>query len=226
MDAELCKKGQVRINGRCTPHKIFGKVSGIKNITTEHHTKGSDTFKIDIGNDTNVELWQGPPDYKTKKRTIFFTDVHVKEKLTPLQVKKLNQISKQMGHEGIMHAKGNFISISPKKIVTKEKYKGDDIIYTYRGSMNYMPQKKGLKSGWTGFHEIETYRPTRGGELKEVYVHLDLTESVLRDIANRGHNLKTEEGESDFEADVSNDDDWLQDLLSLAKEDFAKARRK
>ena len=224
MTAKACPRGQVKIDGRCKSHKLFGKIDGIQSITTKHHTKGSDTYSIDIGKDINVELWQGPPDYKTKQRTMFFTDVHTKQKLPPSQINTLNKIARAMKHAGIMNVKSNFIFVSPKKIVTKERYKGDDVIYTYHGSMNYMPEKKGVKSGWTGYHEFEIYKPKGEEDFEEEIIHLDVTKSVLAEIKRQGFDLDTEEGYADFRREVETNYDWAQELLFLAKEDFKKVR--
>lgn len=224
MNAKACPRGQVKIDGRCKPHKTFGNIRNIENITTKHHTKGSDTYNIDVGDDINIEIWQGPPDYKTKKRTMFFEDVHTKQKLPSSQINKLNKIAGAMKRAGIMHAKSNFISVSPKKIVTKEKYGGDDVIYTYHGSMNYMPEKKGVKSGWTGFIEFEVFKPMKAGKYGSETIDLDLTKSVLKEIKEGGYNLDTEKGHDKFIEDASMNYSWTQKLLRLAREDFKRAR--
>lgn len=224
MSIKACPRGQVKIDGRCKPHKTFGNIQNIENITTKHHTKGSDTYSVDIGNNINVEVWQGPPDYKTKKRTMFFEDVHTKQNLSSSQINKLNKIARAMKRAGIMNVKSNFVSASPKKIVTKEKYRGDDVIYTYHGSMNYMPEKKGVKSGWTGYWEFDVWNPTKRGEDKDETIHLDLTKSVLNEIKECGYNLDTDEGHDRFREDVSMNYNWAQKLLRLAREDFKEAR--
>lgn len=226
MDINACKKGQVRIDGKCKSHSIFGNIAGLHNITTKHHTKGSDTYNIDIGNNVNIEIWQGPSDFGTRKRTMYFEDVHVKEKLSPSQLKNLNQIARAMKKTGIIHAKDNFISVSPKRIITKEKHKGDDVIYTYHGSMNYMPQKKGVKSGWTGYIEFDVFKPTKSGEYGSETIDLDLTSSVLEEIKETGYDLSSEKGHDKFMEDASMNYNWTQKLLRLAREDFAEARRK
>lgn len=224
MTVKACPRGQVKIDGRCKPHKTFGNIQNIENITTKHHTKGSDTYSVDIGNDVNIEVWQGPPDYKTKKRTMFFEDVHTKQNLSSHQINKLNKMARAMKRVGIANVKSNFVSASPKKIVIREKYKGDDVIYTYHGSMNYMPEKKGVKSGWTGFIELEIFKPTKAGKYGSETICLDLTKSVLKEIKECGYNRDTEEGYDKFMGDVSMNYNWAQKLVRLAREDFKKAR--
>ena len=224
MDAKVCPAGQVRIDGRCKPHNVFGSIRDIESITTEHHAKGSGTYNVDVGDNINVEVWQGPPDYKTKKRTMFFTTVHTKKKLTSSQVQKLNKVAGSMKRKGIANVKSNFISVSPKKIITKEKYKGDDVIYTYHGSMSYMPEKKGVKSGWTGFIEFEVFKPTKAGEYGSETIQLDLTKSVLKEIKECGYDRDTEEGYDKFMEDVSMNHNWAQKLVRLSKEDFGKGK--
>jgi hypothetical protein len=196
--------------------KSLKNIADVKDVTINYLNKEKNSVKLIIKTSSGVEivLWGMPND------TFFYEDLKVKGKVPQKDIDELNRIGSELAKLGIRNIP-NIKSLDHSTFVTTGKVFGDVVEYTYSGSLNYMPAKRGLKSGWTGNMEFYT------DEDYDNKVQLDMTKSVIKRLKMDGFDLdgaKTDEEYykviDELQYAMIDNKGYMKMLQGIAKQDF------